>query len=250
MSACSGGRTTMSESMGTNVLSLNRYRTYLASPTLGCNTSGMHARGVLLAATIALAVVALTGCAVADEPGGPPPAGEDVLPNPVTDDELMGQGTVLQRGEDAAIFCLGSVAESYPPQCTGPELLGWDWASVEQHETAGGTTWGTYAVRGTWDGVAFTKTGDAIPLSLYDPMADIDPRTDEKNRGSTDEAELQRVVDDMLETYDMPPILSYWVENGYAWIAVIYDNGPIQAYLDEKYGAGVVAVASALRPVN
>lgn len=210
----------------------------------------MRTHGLLCAATIAVTVVALTGCATADEPGGAPPASEDVLPNPVASEQLVGQGTVLQRGEDATIFCLGSVAESYPPSCTGPELLGWDWASVEQAETAGDTTWGTYAVQGTWDGVTFTKTGDAIPLSLYDPMADFDPRAEEKNRGSTDEPELQRVVDDMLESYDMPPVLGYFIENGYAWIGVIYDDGQVQAYLDEKYGPGVVAVASALRPLS
>ncbi|HYI33343.1 MAG TPA: hypothetical protein VEX88_07780 [Glaciibacter sp.] len=236
--------------MATNVVSLNRYRTHLASPTPGCHTSRMRTRGLLYAATIAVTVVALTGCATADQPGGPPPASDDVLPIPVTSDQLLGQGTVLQRGEEAAMFCLGGVAESYPPSCTGPGLLGWDWASVEQHETASDTTWGTYAVQGTWDGIAFTKTGDAIPLSLYDPMADFDPRADEKNRGSTDEPKLQRVLDDMLAAYDMPPVLSYWTENGYAWIGVIYDDGQVQAYLDEKYGPGVVAVASALRPVS
>jgi hypothetical protein len=209
----------------------------------------MRTRGLLHAATIAVVVAALTGCATADEPGGPPPASEDRLPNPVTRDQLMGQGTVLQRGKEPAIFCLGGVAESYPPLCAGPELLGWDWASVEEHETASDTTWGSYAVQGTWDGVTFTKTGEAIPLSLYDPMADFNSSADEKNRGSTDEPELLRVVDDMLASYDMPPVTGYFIENGYAWI-VIYDDSQVQAYLDEKYGPGVVAVASALRPVD
>jgi len=31
---------------------------------------------------------------------------------------------------------------------------------------------------------------------------------------------------------------------------VIYDDGQVEAYLDGKYGPGVVAVASALRPVS
>lgn len=222
----------------------------LASWMLGCHTSLMRIPALLCYATIVMGVAALTGCAPAEEPGGVPAASEDVLPQPVTTDELIGQGTVLQRGKDPAIFCLGGVAESYPPSCDGPQLFGWDWASVEQAETANDTTWGTYAVQGTWDGVAFTRTGDAIPLSLYDPMADIDPRRDESNRGTTDQAELERVVEDMLETYDMPPVTGYFIENGYAWIGVMYDDGQVQAYLDGKYGPGVVAVYSALRPAS
>lgn len=39
-------------------------------------------------------------------------------------------------------FCVGSVATSLPPQCGGPELVGWTWPKhgVERRT---GTTWGT-----------------------------------------------------------------------------------------------------------
>jgi hypothetical protein len=38
--------------------------------------------------------------------------------------------------------CLGPVAESYPPQCNGPELVGWEWGDHDgmferQGESAG-----------------------------------------------------------------------------------------------------------------
>lgn len=39
-------------------------------------------------------------------------------------------------------------------------------------------------------------------------------------------------------------------QNGYLFITVVYDDGDIQRYLDERYGADVVVIQSALRPVT
>jgi hypothetical protein len=38
--------------------------------------------------------------------------------------------------------------------------------------------------------------------------------------------------------------------NGYLWLSVLYDDGTIQTYVDEQYGADVVIVQSALRPAG
>ncbi|MEV0617968.1 hypothetical protein AB0I81_31910 [Nonomuraea sp. NPDC050404] len=46
---------------------------------------------------------------------------------------------------------------SDPPQCHGPDVLGWDWSKVE-HESERGVKWGTYRVTGTWDGARLTLT--------------------------------------------------------------------------------------------
>ena len=46
-------------------------------------------------------------------------------------------------------LCLGPIAESYPPQCGGPALVGWDWADHENtFEQQGDVRWGTYLVTG------------------------------------------------------------------------------------------------------
>lgn len=66
--------------------------------------------------------------------------------------------TVLESPDHGPQLCLGGVQESYPPQCGGPDIVGWDWSAVDA-ESANGTTWGTYAVEGTWDGETFTLTG-------------------------------------------------------------------------------------------
>jgi len=64
-------------------------------------------------------------------PPGDPPADADWL---------VGVGTVLDDG-DGPELCLGGVAESLPPQCGGPKVVGWDWADVEAQGSLAGTTW-------------------------------------------------------------------------------------------------------------
>jgi hypothetical protein len=57
---------------------------------------------------------------------------------------------VLQSPEHGPQLCR-EVATSYPPQCGGPDVFGWDWDAVEGEKAASGTTWGSYRVVGTWD---------------------------------------------------------------------------------------------------
>lgn len=80
--------------------------------------------------------------------------------------ELTGVGTVLDRGQGPQL-CLGGVRESYPPQCEGPPIVGWDWATAPDTRTAAGVTWGDYAVTGTWDGSVFTMTRPPVGVQDY-----------------------------------------------------------------------------------
>jgi hypothetical protein len=59
-------------------------------------------------------------------------------------------GTVLGGPDHGPQLC-GAVATSYPPQCGGPDVVGWTWTGLTA-ESANGTTWGSYVVVGTWDG--------------------------------------------------------------------------------------------------
>jgi hypothetical protein len=74
--------------------------------------------------------------------------------------QYRGSGTVLESPDHGPQLC-DAVAESYPPQCSGLEVVGWDWAAVDGEESARGTTWGTYEVTGTWDGERLTLTAPA-----------------------------------------------------------------------------------------
>jgi hypothetical protein len=77
---------------------------------------------------------------------------------------------------DAAELCLGGVMESLPPQCSGPELVGWDWADHDGHyEESGGVRWGEFKVTGTFDGTEVTVT-DAVSAIEWSgqPATDVD----------------------------------------------------------------------------
>lgn len=72
---------------------------------------------------------------------------------------VEGLATVLESDAHGPEACFGAIAESYPPQCSGLPLVGWDWAAVEGEEAAVGTTWGLYHVVGDYDGETLTVVG-------------------------------------------------------------------------------------------
>lgn len=69
--------------------------------------------------------------------------------------------TVLASPDHGPQLCLGGVATSLPPQCGGPDVVGWDWTEIEGEESVGGTTWGEYRVVGTYQEGGFTLTEPA-----------------------------------------------------------------------------------------
>jgi hypothetical protein len=207
----------------------------------------MNLRTWMSVGIVSAAVVVLTGCGAEAPDRRAAPA--DAVADAPASGELVGQGTVLQKGDEPAQLCLGAVAESYPPQCSGPVIDGWDWSAVEQSESASGVTWGTYAVFGTWDGTLFTSTRPPVPLSLYDAMPFEDPRLSNGASGAGDEAQLQRIQQEIHDAAD-PAILSSWTAQGFLVVSVIHDDGAVQRAMDERFGPGLVLVQSALRPVG
>lgn len=198
-----------------------------------------------VAASVALLTL-LAGCASTTAPGasdgtGDVPAPSDAIAAP---GQVIAQATVLQKDDEPAQLCLGAVAESYPPKCSGPEVEGWDWETVDGEESASGVTWGAYAVTGTWDGTVFTAES-AVMLALYDPMPVVDPLTDPANAGDTPEDELLSIQEAITASAPIT-VLSSVPDNGYLFVTVIYDDGTVQAWADETYGLDTVAVRSAL----
>jgi hypothetical protein len=60
------------------------------------------------------------------------------------------------------------VATSNPPQCDGPDVVGWSWPDVP-HESVSGTRWGSYQLVGTFDGARFTMTEPATVAGADTP---------------------------------------------------------------------------------
>jgi hypothetical protein len=108
----------------------------------------MKRRSVLMATSVLL----LAGCA--DRPADRP-AADGATPS--TGERWTVSATVLESPDHGPQLC-SSVMESYPPQCGGPDVVGFDWADVEGEESANGTTWGGYRLVGTWDGERLTLT--------------------------------------------------------------------------------------------
>lgn len=75
-----------------------------------------------------------------------------------TEQRYEASGTVLESAAHGPQLCLGGIMDSLPPQCGGPDIVGWDWDAVDGEETASGTTWGDYRVVGTYSDGVFTLT--------------------------------------------------------------------------------------------
>ena len=164
----------------------------------------------------------------------------DAVPTPVPDGEVRTTGlvTVLDDG-DGPEMCLGPVAESYPPQCSGPALADFDFGDVGA-EQASGVTWGSYALTGTFDGTTFTVS-DAVPAALYDTMAEpqadgLDPACDDAT--TTDEA--MTTPEDMDATLTaasaLPTYASSWLSDGTISVAVTGDAEAAEAELRTTWG--------------
>ncbi len=170
--------------------------------------------------------------------------GDIVVPPP--QGRVLGVGTVIEAGGDAQL-CLGIVMESYPPQCAGVPVDGWGWAGLDGSESSGDTTWGAYAVYGTYDGQRITVTDAPIMLALFDP-APLDDPTGGVD-GTSDDAELTRIQDEMLDGWG-DRILTSSVERGYVRVLTVWDDGTLQDAVDGAYGERVVIIDSALREID
>lgn len=100
-------------------------------------------------------------------------------------------------------LCLGGIRESLPPQCGGPDLVGWNWDAVDGDTTIAGTSWGDYVVVGTFDGTRFALTASPRPATPDDRPSD-DPQPDFSTRcPEPTEGWVPRVIgnaqDDLLD---------------------------------------------------
>ena len=207
-------------------------------------------RGIgLLAALIAPVFVGgLTSCAAQSVETARTAASRPATNRPST--EVRTAATVLEH-EGIPMLCLGGVAESLPPQCTGPTVNGWDWSVVDGETSASDVTWGRYRVQGMWDGETLTVIG--IPMletpdnhtPEHDPMS---AWTEATTHGPLTQEAATTLLAELHERE--PGILTSGFVAGRAVISVALDDGSLQAHVDERYGDDTVVVVSAFTPVE
>ncbi|AUH43366.1 hypothetical protein [Streptomyces sp. CMB-StM0423] len=175
------------------------------------------------AAALATAVLA-AGCGSEDASGS---AGDgsrgDVDPNAGL---YRVQATVLANGEHGPQLCR-TLAESMPPQCGGPDIVGWEWDDVRAHRARDTTYTDPLDLVGTWDGERFTlaekprpagaATEPGAPEAAADfdtPCADLKDEKDPKGGKDTagaGGADRQRVLD---KAGKMPGYAGSWLDGG------------------------------------
>lgn len=180
------------------------------------------------------------------------PAGGDGAASIDADTVLAGRGLLLQRDGEPAGICLGPVAESYPPQCAGVELVGFaGWDSLP-HESASGTTWGQAYVVGTFDGERLTlseQPSTDAPAGWQEPAGpsgrgrSVDPAdVDAAQRALFDRAEELQLLD------------AYAPESGLLHVGVVVADratvDAVRAAVSPWLAADEVSVTGALRPLG
>jgi hypothetical protein len=215
--------------------------------TLRARPTGM--KRLLAVGALLLTASLLTACgsdddgATAVDPAGDPsssPAMPTEVPAAPGVVDTRGLVTVMDTGTPE--LCLGPVAESYPPQCSGPMIDGWDWAQHKQmYDSQDSIRWGQFMVSGTWDGTTFTYE-NAVPAPLYDAMPTPETTYPTPSVQHSKE-ELEQISE---EVGKLPGAQGAYADHGHVLVDVIYDDGSLQDWADETYGDGAVVVSSML----
>ncbi|ABL83170.1 MULTISPECIES: hypothetical protein [unclassified Nocardioides] len=208
-------------------------------------------RTLLAAVALLLAAPLLAACGdegdtTATDPGSSDPGSSRPARMPTEIPAARGtvhtSGLVTVMDKGSPELCLGAVAESWPPQCGGPPIEGWDWA--DHHgvfERQQQVRWGQFVVTGTWDGSTFGYQ-DAVPAALYDAMP-IEEVPLPAPAVEHTQAELEDIAG---EVGDLPGAQGAYADAGQVLVDVVYDDGSLQAWADATYGTDVVIVRPAL----
>lgn len=228
--------------------------------------------GLALVACLALAL-GTAACASphsgADAPPSAPPDSTDTdQPATVNPDGTVTVTTrhrtmVIEDGDRPPQLCVGGVQESLPPNCSGVELVGWNWDAVGgAYDEQGRMDWGEVE-RGPVRWGEFTVTGDYSRANDRLTVVSVEPGGPEAEQpevcpdGSPTLAPHERPVFDeaasqfVAERFGISVSPGYSDECGRLTIGVVFDDGSIQAALDEMSAEGPrTLVESALVPVG
>ena len=206
----------------------------------------LRAVASLLVLVVLMAALAACGGEDDEVASDPAPSPSEAAPGPAPEPPAAtGRvssarlGLVLDR--ETPQLCLGPVALSIPPQCSGLPLVGWRWSEHPEHERQDGVRWGSFAVTGTWDGERFTVT-DAIPAALYDVPPSEEPNDDPAWPTPSPALSADDLAALADETEVLPGRLSASPVQGRVLVDVVYDDGSLQEWADARWGPGAVVL--------
>ena len=193
-------------------------------------------------ATAAAVVAAVAVVANRDDGGTEIAAGASTTQPASGPIEYGGNIAVLESPEHGPQLCT-AVAESYPPQCGGPDVVGWDWNAVDGEESADGTTWGSFYVAGTWIDGVFTLTRPATGPVPTPNRTDIDFTTPCEDL-RTDDSDAVVTVDGPLAEESSPDFAGAWwdAQHGVYNVAFTGDVEAHQEALRQEYDGRLCVV--------
>lgn len=203
---------------------------------------------------LVIACLAVSACGPADDT--PVVAGDQ----PPSSTRYRVSATVLESPDHGPQLCQ-AVADSYPPQCGGPDVVGWDWADVEGEETASGTIWGTYQVTGTWDGSRLTLTEPPAPPQAQELNGGVDLSTPcPEPAGGWQVADEATTTDEALSmaqqrANSLPGFAGLWIDQSINPASTLENppeatmNDPTKLILNVRFTQDLEAAEAAVREV-
>ncbi len=188
---------------------------------------------------------AVDGAASGDSASDAPAS---AAPTPVPDGEVRTSGlvTVLDNGEGPQL-CLGAVAESYPPQCGGPELEDFDFGRRRRREgrrrDVGPVRRHRHLRRHDLHrhrrdpGRALRHDGASPRPAALEPACD-DATTTDADKATPEDMDATLAAASALPTY-----ATAWLSNGTISVAVTEDPEGAEAELRKTWG-GLLCVTT------
>ncbi|HKE15927.1 MAG TPA: hypothetical protein VKB80_13715 [Kofleriaceae bacterium] len=146
--------------------------------------------------------------------------------------------------------------DSDPPQCRGPDLVGWSWARVK-YSSGDRTRWGHYRITGRFQGTKFTVT------EVADPGApDVTPRPAKRRgdetpcpepRGGWKPIDPARATDAAMQAASAlaqrsPDYAGLWIDQG-QFVTEATANDPGKFILNVSFTGDVAGHTARLREV-
>jgi Family of unknown function (DUF6174) len=198
---------------------------------------------VVGAVAAAVAVVAAAAIVSRDDGGTNVIAGAPTalpMSGPI---EYGGNITVLESAQHGPQLCT-AVEASLPPQCGGPDVVGWDWNAVDTEESAGGTTWGSFYVVGTWIDGVFTLTRPATAPVPTPNRNGVDFTTPCEDLRTDDPDSIVTIDGPLREEESIDDFAGAWwdARHGVLNVAFTGDIDAHEAALREQYGGRLCVV--------